>query len=144
MRIIIGGVWGFVIGILYALIAYVLLTPILRYDLFAVLIYGIQGLIFGVSYVSIQKLYCRNKLREYCNHINSYLIIGAISGVITSSLSISITVYNSIFVHKENIASELKTSIIKALIYYEIGCLSFGVLVGLILFNLKKNNSETR
>jgi len=133
MKIIKGAILGTVGGLLYALISFYLLRPILRNDLHTIALYGVQGCIFGAVYVSLQ-LASRNLIKRLYNELVFNLALGAITGLVSCSPFILVTWYNS-FINTPAAAftEEFTSSVITELIHISVGNILLGLIIGFVI-----------
>lgn len=129
MLILKGGLWGIIGGLFYAFVSFYLLTPIFRVSFASIIYYGIQGFLYGISLQFLRNyIFIKNN-----NKLFTSFIIGAISGLISSSLNITITIYNTLIMHNSELAQGFKIQLLKEIIYYEIGCILLGAILALLL-----------
>jgi hypothetical protein len=140
VNVIKGGLFGLIGGFVYAFISFYLLTPAMRTDTILSLIpWGIQGLIFGVAYVSLKLIIKKKKLEGVT--LSGHIIVGAVSGLFSAVYSAFVTLYNFMINVSGFISAEVKTSISSALLLFLIGSMFLGLIVGFVIgfSELKRN-----
>ena len=136
LKAIIYGVFG---GLLYGFASFYLLSSCLRENIGGIFYYGVQGLIYAVAYISIEKLGEKVKYKLTDKYTGAfYILVGACSGLISGSLNISIIYYNAILSFSGVILPELKNSIIIELLYFSLGCIILGGSLGYLIRNRQK------
>ncbi len=133
MKIIKAITFGILGGLIYAIISFVLLSPYLRGNVGAIISWGIQGLLFSVSYLILSFILTKFKIsKEFLKN----LVIGALSGLFSCSLNVIVTLSNFYEGSEKpnvSIAPELIQSLEYELILYIIGSLFLGTFIGFLI-----------
>jgi hypothetical protein len=125
-----GAVLGLLGGLLYGFVSFYLITSAFRdYPSAIALNYGVPGLFFGIAYVALKLL-----TRKHPGFISS-ILIGAISGLISVSPAVVITIYNLLINVDPNVVilHANKIRIITDLVYGAVGYVIAGSTIGLLI-----------
>jgi hypothetical protein len=132
LKYIVSGIAG---GLIFAIVAFVLITPYLRDNAPAVLFWGLQGFLYAISFYLLNLIFSQR-----INRITKHALIGAFSGLFSTSFNIVISL-KGFFAHdtslKVVIPPELIRSLYFELSFYVFGCVILRMLIGMII-NLKK------
>ena len=145
MKIIKGGIWGILGGLVYAFVSFYLMTPILRGNFAAVVFYGLQGAIFGVVFAGL-KITIKKVAKEGGHRALPGIIIGTVSGLLSCLPTIFITYHNAINRSPGVVSNEVKINIISELLHYLAGGIVLGSVIGLLIgfFESKQMGEEKR
>ncbi len=140
VKIIKGGVVGFLGGCFYAFVSFYLIIHYMKkYLLQQVIAFGIVGLILGISYASLKGIYNKIKVQSGSNLIGN-IIIGIISGFLSSCFNI---IVNYEVLTAPYITNELKTDTILSLVQFTIGSVLIGLVIGLLLGLWEQKDQRT-
>lgn len=103
----------------------------MRHNIAGVILWGIQGFIFVLTWDIIDALQ-KNIIKKY-NIIPA--VHGAVSGLVASSLSIIISILG---LHADSVVNpEIWKSLFADLILYALGCSCLGIAFGLVMYKLR-------
>jgi hypothetical protein len=129
LKVLIIGLAGLFGGGLFGFISYYLLTDVYRSNPLGLVLCAIQGLILGLCYSIISKLLEMCDFRKL--NLSSNIVVGILSGLISSAPIILITVCN--VYQKDVIIPEiLSHKVSKGLILYSMGSMLIGAIVGIM------------
>ncbi|MSM40403.1 MAG: hypothetical protein GJT30_12355 [Geobacter sp.] len=142
MRLIKSSLIGLVGGLMYGFISFYLLSPYLRDNIVGLIGWAVQGLLLGLIFSIIDLLVQRKNIMliGLCK-IN--ILIGVISGAISSCLEIALTLYN-LYGNKNSIVNDkVFKDVFFASLYYFIGSALIGLTVGCFIFIGRKRGQAT-
>ena len=145
MKVLKAIIFGICVGLLYAVVSFYLITPYLRQDLSSIAFFGLQGFIFSICYIllglAVSKFMTKNKR---CHKVILNMMIGAISGLLSGSFNIVVTYYGAVISFKGLVEKELKNSMISDLVHYSVGCITIGLIVGLLINKMDPESKRGR
>lgn len=130
-RILKAAVLGALLGCLYAFISFILLTNVLQNNPAALFFFSMQGFLLGAFFSTLSIAFNRFRGQTWMTRITS-LIIGAISGALSSIFNIGVTIYNSLIAPSFIVPPDIRSSIIRQLVFFFVGSLLSGIIIGFL------------
>ena len=122
---------GCIIGILYALSNFYLITPFLRGNIFSIFFWGIQGGLFVLAWDLLTVFLSKQQPTVFIS-----LLKGGVCGLVASLLNVAISWIG----YAQTIADEglfVPEEVMKKqnldLVYYALGCVAVGGIIGFFL-----------
>lgn len=122
---------GTIGGFLYGFTSFFLITACLRDNIGAIIFYGLQGSLFVMAYLLLNKILI--KFLNYRNNTISNIFIGIVSGLLSGSYNVIVTYYNLFESSPRNAAINFYRQITLELLYYLMGCILLGSIVGYLI-----------
>ena len=121
--------FGAFFGSFYCFVSFYLLYSSFDKNIYPIILYGIQGSIFGFLFFLI------NKILYICFNCKRYLfsiISGVVSGLFSGFLNIGLTI-NALIINQNNLTNSINMSIYFQIFYYALGCFAMGGMIGFII-----------
>ncbi len=126
--------FGAAVGSFYAFVSFYLFSPGSDFYMPVIVSFGLQGMLFVVSYKTICIFFSRYKpLFKQGKNLPFHIMSGAISGLISGSISIFLT-YNTHLLQQDRIVPyEIRKMVIKNLFQYSMGCILAGISIAYLV-----------